>query len=159
MLLRASFFPLIFTRNTHNHRLPWLIRLYLKAHRSNSSTSQATRIGTNTLQTLPRLLQKKVGSVYRARKLLLLVSIIYLYQMTIHLCMENYCHYWANASTTSLWLLGKIKKKKVFTLIVSAISTKLQFLSDCRNVVSLCTCFPSMLMFTTNATTNKVSLL
>lgn len=53
---------------------------------------------------------KKVGSLYRVRKLLTLESILYLYKATICPYIDYCCHIWTHASTTSFSFLNKVQK-------------------------------------------------
>ena len=91
----------------------------------------------NYIENIARTAAKKVGSLYRARKLLTPESILYLYKATIRPCMEYCCHIWAGASAASLSLLDKVQKR-VANLIGPELSSKLQPLSHRRNVASLC---------------------
>ena len=89
------------------------------------------------IESIAKAAAKKVGSLYRARKLLTPESILYLYKATIRPCMEYCCHIWAGASAACLSLLDRVQKR-VANLIGPELSSKLQPLSHRRNVASLC---------------------
>ena len=89
------------------------------------------------IESIAKTAARKVGSLYRARKLLTPESILYLYKATIRPCMEYCCHIWAGASATSLSLLDRVQKR-VANLVGPELSSKLQPLSHRRNVASLC---------------------
>ena len=89
------------------------------------------------IESIVKAAAKKVGSLYRARKLLSPESILYLYKATIRPCMEYCCHIWAGASATCLFLLDRVQTR-VANLIGPELPSRLQPLPHRRNVASLC---------------------
>ena len=53
---------------------------------------------------------KKIGALICSMKFLSPEVALYLYQSTIHRCMEYSCHIWAGASNCYLALLDKLPK-------------------------------------------------
>ena len=80
---------------------------------------------------------KKVGSLFRARKMLTPESILYLYKATIRPCIEYCCHLWAGASGECLNLLDRIQDR-VINMVGPLLSSRLVPLAHRRNISSLC---------------------
>ena len=81
---------------------------------------------------------KKVGSLFRARKILTPESILYLYKATIRPCFEYCCHLWAGASCECLNLLDRIQNRIVNYMMGPVLSFRLEPLAHRRNISPLC---------------------
>ena len=53
----------------------------------------------------------KIGALIRSMKFLSPEVALYLYKFTISLCMEYYCHVWADARSYYLDMLDKLQKR------------------------------------------------
>lgn len=80
---------------------------------------------------------KKVGSLFRSRKILTPESILYLYKATIRPCIEYCCHLWAGASCECLNLLDRIQNR-IVNMVGPLLSSRLEPLAHRRNISSLC---------------------
>ena len=61
---------------------------------------------------------------------------LYLYNSTIHPCMEYCCHIWAGGPSCYLELLDKLQNRLCRT-VGSSLAASLETLAHCRNVASL----------------------
>lgn len=79
---------------------------------------------------------RKVCSLCRARQFFSPESILYIYKSTISPCIEYCCHIWSDASARHLEILDKIQI--LCNFIGPDLVSRLQSLSNRRNVISLC---------------------
>ena len=79
---------------------------------------------------------KKIGALVCSMKFLSPDVALYLYESTIHSCMEYCCHMWAGAPSCYLDFLDKLQKQ-ICRIVGSSLAASLEPLAHCRNVASL----------------------
>ena len=79
---------------------------------------------------------KKIGALIHLLKFLSPEFALYLYEPTIHPCMEYCCHVWAGAPSCYLELLSKLQKWICWT-VGPSLAASLESLAHRRNVPSL----------------------
>ncbi|XP_065639570.1 uncharacterized protein LOC136072315 [Hydra vulgaris] len=88
------------------------------------------------IKPVAKLASAKVASLYRARHILTLDSILYLYKSQIRPCMDYCCHIWGGSSNDALSLLDKVQKR-IVNIVGPILAANFQPLSFRRNVASL----------------------
>ena len=79
---------------------------------------------------------KKIAALIRSIKFLSLAVALYLYKSIIRPYMEFCCHFWADAPSCYLELLGKLQKR-ICRTVGPSLATSLEPLAHRRNVASL----------------------
>ena len=79
---------------------------------------------------------KKIGALIRSVKFLSAEVALYLYNSTIHPCMEYCCHVWVGAPSYYLDLLDKLQKR-ICMIVGPSVAASLELLAHRRNVASL----------------------
>ena len=79
---------------------------------------------------------KKIGALIRSVKFLSPEVALYLYESTIHPCMEYCCHIWAGAPSCYLKLLDKLQKW-ICRIVGPSLAASLETMPYHRNAASL----------------------
>ena len=77
----------------------------------------------------------RLEAVIHSMKFLSPEVALYLYESTMHPCMEYYCHVWAGAPSCSLQLLGKLQKW-IYMTVGPSLAAFLEHFAHCQNVAS-----------------------
>ena len=73
---------------------------------------------------------KKIGALFDSVKFLPPEVALYLYESTIHSCMEYCCHVWAGAPSCYLELLDKLQKQ-ICRTVDPSLATSLEPFAHC----------------------------
>ena len=88
------------------------------------------------LISIAKTASKKIGALIHSMKFLSPDLAQYLYESTIHPCMEYCCHVWAGAPGCYLELLDKLQRR-ICRTVGPSVAASLEPLAHRQNVVSL----------------------